>query len=127
MTPAELTLDSAVDHIVVRKQGFLDAQTDVTIVPGQSANFAPTLQAAGRTDNIKAVGGLSKFLAEGPAQGTGQIEIKTQPKGAQIIINGIPFAKPTPVVIQVQAGNYDITLQKEGYQPVEKNVTVKSE
>ena len=127
VTPAELTLDPAVDHIVVRKEGFLDAQTDVTIVAGQSANFAPTLQAAGRTDNIKAVGGLSKFLAEGPAQGAGQIEIKTQPKGAQIIINGIPFAKPTPVVIQVQAGNYDITLQKEGYQPVEKTVTVKSE
>ena len=127
LTPAELALDPAVEHIVVRKDGYLDAETDITIVAGQTANYAPTLRVAGRTDDIKTVGGFSKLFGRSPAQGTGQIEIKTEPKGAQIIVNGSPFSKTTPVVLQVEAGNYDITLQKPGYQPIQKSVTVSNE
>jgi serine/threonine protein kinase len=126
LTPAELMLDPAAQHIVVHKDGYLDAETDINLSAGQSFSYAPELKVAGRTDNIKTVGGFSKIFGGGPAHGAGQIEIKTQPKGAQIIINGSLFAKTTPVVIQVEAGNYDITLQKEGYQPVRKSVTVNS-
>ena len=55
-----------------------------------------------------------------------QIEIKTEPKGAEILINGKPLEKTTPTVIQVEAGNYDIVLKKDGYQPVAKSVTLGS-
>ncbi len=124
LTPAELMLDPAAQHIVVHKDGYLDAETDLNLSAGQTVNYNPSLRVAGRTDNIKAVGGFSKIFGGGPAHGAGQIEIKTQPKGAQIIINGSPFAKTTPVVIQLESGNYDITLQKEGYQSAHKSVTV---
>ena len=45
-----------------------------------------------------------------------RIEIKTEPKGAQVTINGTPLQKTTPLEIQLEAGNYDITIQKDGYQ-----------
>jgi serine/threonine protein kinase len=126
-TPTELMLDPAVQHILVRKYGYLDAETDININAGQTASYAPTLKAAGSTDNIKTVGGFSKMFGGGPAHGTGRIEIKTDPKGAQIVINGSTFSKTTPVVIQVEAGNYDIVLQKDGYQSVRRSVVVNSE
>ncbi len=61
------------------------------------------------------------------AKGLPLIEIKTQPKGAQITINGKPFAKTTPVVIQVEAGNYEVSLQKDGYKPVVKSLTANNQ
>lgn len=128
LTPAELLLDPAIQHISVHKEGYLDAQTDLNVVAGQTFSYAPDLKVAGRTDDIKTVGGgFFKLFGRGPAHGAGQIDIKTEPKGAEIIINGSTFAKTTPVVLQVEAGNYDITLQKPGYQPIHKTVTISSE
>jgi PEGA domain len=127
LTPVELMLDPAAQHIVVRKDGYLDSETDITLTAGQSVSYDPSLRVAGRTDNIKAVGGFSRMFGGGPGHGAAQVEIKTQPKGAQIVINGSPFAKTTPVVIQVAPGNYNITLQKEGYQPVRKSISVNGE
>lgn len=129
LTPAELLLDPATQHISVHKEGYLDAQTDLNVVAGETFSYAPDLKVAGRTDDIKTVGGgfLKIFGRGGPGHGAGQIDIKTEPKGAQIIINGATFAKSTPVVLQVEAGNYDITLQKPGYQPVHKIVTISGE
>src|SRR6266700_2191509 len=123
VTPADFTLEPALQNIVVRKDGYLDAGSAINLTAGQATSFAPSLKPAGRTDNIKALGGLSKVFGGGVAQGMGQIEIKTQPKGSQITINGKPFAKTTPVVIQVEAGNYEIGLQKDGYKSVGKSMT----
>jgi serine/threonine-protein kinase len=129
LTPAEFTLDPAALHIAVRKDGYLEAEDTTTIHAGQTSVSSLDLRVAGRTDSIKAVGGggLFKMFGGGPGHGMARIEIKTEPKGAQILINGQPFAKTTPVVLQVEAGNYDISLQKEGYQPVVKSVAVSSQ
>jgi hypothetical protein len=82
--------------------------------------------AAGRTDNIKIMnGGVGKLFGGGSSQqNKARIEIKTEPKGAEVIINGTALQKTTPVEIQVEPGNYDITLQKDGYQPVHENAIV---
>ena len=124
LSPAEFMLDPAVHVIVVRKEGYLDAESSIRLSAGQSAAYAPGLRVAGRTDNIKAVGGLSKIFGGGNPAGMARMEIKSDPKGAQILINGTPFAKATPVEIQLEPGNYDITLQREGYAPFRKSVTV---
>ena len=62
----------------------------------------------------------------GPGHGMAQIEIKTEPKGAEVLINGKSLGKTTPALVQVEAGNYDIVLKKDGYQPVVKSVSVGS-
>jgi flagellar basal body rod protein FlgG len=53
-----------------------------------------------------------------------RIEIKSEPKGALVTINGTALQKTTPVEIQVEAGNYDITIQKDGYKPVRESAIV---
>jgi hypothetical protein len=126
VTPATFMLDPAAHHIVLRKSGYLDSGTDIQLAAGQTVGYSPSLMVAGRTDNIKVVGGgIGKvFGGGGSSQGKARIEIKSDPKGAQVLINGTPLPKTTPVEVQVEAGNYDITLQKDGYKAVHENAIV---
>jgi serine/threonine protein kinase len=126
VTPIEFMVEPGTQSVVVRKPGYLDANTELKLVAGQSVNYSPSLMVAGRTDNIKLVGGgVGKmFGGNGSSQGMARIEIKSEPKGAQVIINGTPLQKPTPVEIQVEAGNYDIVIQKDGYKPIHESAIV---
>lgn len=124
-TPADLTVDPGTHSVSLRKVGFLESSTDVKVAMGQGATYAPRLMAAGRTDNIRIVGGgVGKMFGNGSSSGMARIEIKSEPKGAQVIVNGTPLQKNTPVEIQVDAGSYDITLQKDGYKPVHESAIV---
>jgi serine/threonine protein kinase len=126
VTPIEFLVEPGTQSILVRKQGFLDATTELKLVAGQSVNYAPSLMAAGRTDNIRLVGGgVGKvFGGGGSSQGMARIEIKSEPKGAQVTINGTPLQKTTPLEVQVEPGNYDITIEKDGYKPVHESAIV---
>ena len=71
---------------------------------------------------------MNKLFGGGNATaGMARIEIKSEPKGAQVIVNGTPLQKPTPVEIQVEAGSYDVTLQKDGFAPMHESVIVGQE
>jgi len=122
-TPAELMLEPASHSIMLHKPGYLDATTQIKLAAGQAVSYSPTLLVAGRTDNIKIVSG-GKLFGGGAHGDAARIEIKSEPKGAQVIVNGTPLQKTTPVEIQVDAGSYDITLQKEGYKPVRESAIV---
>lgn len=127
VTPIEFLVEPGAQNIVVRKQGYLEASTDLKLVAGQSVNYAPSLMAAGRTDNIRLVGGsgVGKLLGNnGAGSGMARIEIKTEPKGAQVTINGTPLQKTTPLEVQLDAGNYDITIQKDGFKPIHESAIV---
>jgi serine/threonine protein kinase len=127
VTPIEFLVEPGTQSIIVRKQGYLEASTDLKLVAGQSVNYAPSLMAAGRTDNIRLVGssGVGKLLGNnGKASGMARIEIKTEPKGAQVTINGTPLQKTTPLEVQLEAGNYDIIIQKDGFKPIHESSIV---
>ncbi len=127
VTPIEFLVEPGAQSIVVRKQGYLEASTELKLVAGQSVNYAPSLMAAGRTDNIRLVGssGVGKLLGNSNnGSGMARIEIKTEPKGAQVTINGTPLQKTTPVEVQLEAGNYDITIQKDGFKPIHESAIV---
>jgi serine/threonine-protein kinase len=124
-TPSDFMLDPATHTVTVHKDGYLDSATDIKLSAGQSVSYAPTLKLAGRTDNIKVVGGGFKRLfggGGGSNNGMTAVEFKTDPKGAQVIINGKTIEKTTPFEIQVEPGNYEITIQKSGYKPVHTNL-----
>jgi serine/threonine-protein kinase len=125
-TPATFLLDPAAHRVLLRKNGYLDAGSEIKLAAGQTVSYSPTLMVAGRTDNIKIMVGspMGKLFGGGGAQGKARIEIKTEPKGAQVVINGTPLQKTTPVEIQVEAGNYDITLQKDGYKDIHESAIV---
>lgn len=127
VTPAALMLEPATHHVVLRKAGYLDSSMEIQLAVGQTVTYTPSMLVAGKTDNIKIVGGggIGKlFGGGGSANGRARIEIKTEPKGAQVIINGTALQKNTPLEIQVEAGNYDITLEKDGYKPVHESAIV---
>jgi serine/threonine-protein kinase len=130
MTPATFMLDPATHNVSLRKAGYLDTGSQIQLAAGQTTSYSPTLLVAGRTDNIRIVGGgmgmgMGKiFGGAGSSQGKARIEIKSEPKGAQVIVNGTPLQKTTPLEIQVEAGNYDIILQKEGYKAVHESAIV---
>lgn len=125
VTPAELTVDPGSHSITLHKSGYLEANTDLKLAAGQASTYAPSLLVAGRTDNIRIVsGGMGKMFGGGSSNGMARIEIKSEPKGAQVIVNGTPLQKSTPVEIQVEAGSYEITLQKDGYKPIHESAIV---
>ena len=126
LSPAEFALDPAAQNVVVHKDGYLDAGTEIKLAAGQTVSYSPALREAGRTDNIKPVGGFSIFGGRA-AHGMARVEVKTHPKGAQIIINDKLRPETTPATLQIGPGNYEIRLQKEGYQPVLKSLTVNGE
>jgi hypothetical protein len=124
LTPSDFILDPASHSVTVRKGGYLDTTTDIKLAAGQSVSYAPTLKLAGRTDNIKVVGGGFKklFGGSGSNQGMTNVEIKSDPKGAQVTINGRILDKTTPMEIQVEPGDYELTIQKSGYKPIHTNL-----
>lgn len=127
VTPIEFLVEPGAQNIVLRKQGYLEVSTDLKLVAGQSVNYAPSLMVAGRTDNIRLVGGSSvgKLLGNNNnGSGMARIEIKTEPKGAQVTINGTPLQKTTPLEVQLEAGNYDITIQKDGFKPIHESAII---
>jgi len=126
VTPVTFILDPAAHNVSLHKTGYLDAGIAIQLAAGQNTSYSPTLMVAGRTDNIRIMGGgIGKvFSGGGSADGKARIEIKSEPKGAQVIVNGTALQKTTPVEIQVEAGNYDIILQKDGYQAVHENAIV---
>jgi hypothetical protein len=126
VTPIQFMVEPGTQNVTVRKAGFLDANTELKVVAGQSVNYAPSLMVAGRTDNIQLVGGsrVGKMFGGSSASGKARIEIKSEPKGAQVTVNGTPLQKTTPLEIQVEPGSYDITIQKDGYKPVRENAIV---
>jgi hypothetical protein len=126
VTPIEFLVEPGAQNVVLRKPGYLDASTELKLVAGQSVNYAPSMMAAGRTDNIQLVnGGMGKvFGGGGSSQGKARIEIKSEPKGAQVTVNGTPLQKTTPVEIQVEPGSYDITIEKDGYKAMKESAIV---
>jgi eukaryotic-like serine/threonine-protein kinase len=125
-TPIEFMVEPGTQSIALRKAGYLEATTEIKVAAGQQANYAPSLMVAGRTDNIQLVGGsrVGKMFGGSGATGKARIEIKSEPKGAQVTVNGTALQKTTPVEIQVEPGNYDIVIEKEGYKPVHESAIV---
>ncbi|MGH9669239.1 MAG: PEGA domain-containing protein, partial [Terriglobales bacterium] len=120
LTPARISVEKGDHKIVVRKQGFADASVSTNIAAGETFDFAPKLQ-PGSSEG--AIGKLKSFFGGIPA-GKGQLDVRTNPKGAEIAINGRAFEKKAPAKIILDPGSYAIGLKMEGYKPAQKTVIV---
>jgi len=125
-SPADFMLEPAAHTVTLSKEGFFDNTGQINLSAGQNLNYSPSLTPAGRTDNIKVVGGIKKLFGGGSSSGAARMEIRTEPKGAEISLNGATLPKTTPAEIQLDPGNYDMVLQKDGYKPVHKMLTVQA-
>ncbi|HXE92024.1 MAG TPA: serine/threonine-protein kinase [Terriglobales bacterium] len=123
VTPAQLIVAKGSHTVTVRKQGYHDASETMQLSPGQSAQFAPTLKLTGSTENIKVAGRFGGIFG-GKPENSGRVTVRTNPKGAQVTVNGQALGKNTPVDFYLNPGTYEIVVSREGYQPVKKLVTV---
>ncbi|MBZ5574593.1 MAG: PEGA domain-containing protein [Acidobacteriia bacterium] len=127
VTPAQLAIDKPGNHtLVFKKQGYLEETASVNLQIGQTFHVAPTLRALGSTDEIRIGGGKFKklFGGGGDSAGMGAVNVKTQPKGAQVAVNNRIVDKMSPVEFYLNPGNYVIDITASGFKSVHKIITV---
>jgi serine/threonine protein kinase len=126
VTPIQFTVEKGSHNLVLRKQGYLDETTSVDLGPGQNFQFAPALRALGNADDIRNVGKFKKIFGGGGdnVAGMGSMSVRTQPKGAQIAINGRILEKLSPTEFMLGPGNYVVDITQTGFKTVHKVVTI---
>jgi len=125
-TPSQVIVDKGAHRIVVRKQGYKDAATDVSVTEGQTASFAPVLLSQSlRAERGRSTNFLNRFTGtDAIPDGKGLVHIRTVPDGATIIIDGRVAPKKTNAKWPADPGVYSIVLQLDGYRSVRRNIRV---
>jgi uncharacterized membrane protein len=127
LTPSALVFDQPGKHaITIRRFGYLDATNTVNVEVGQSSSVNLELTKLGSTDEIKAAGGKFKkmFGGHGDTSGAGVVSVKTQPKGAQIMVNNRVLDKTAPFDFYLNPGTYVIDVTMSGYRPLHRVVNI---
>lgn len=127
LTPSRLLLEKPGKHsITIRRYGYLDSTNNVNIELGQTATLNQDLTKLGSTDEIKAAGGKFKkvFGRGNDGFGMGIVSVKTQPKGAQIMVNNRVLDKTAPFDFYLNPGTYVIDVTMSGYRPLHRVVNI---
>ena len=125
VTPATLAARPGQHHITVAKNGFFEASNTLECGAGLRCEFAPQLVPKGHAEEIKSTGKFKRLFGANDAAAS-QVLIRTNPKGAQILVNGRPMDKTSPAEFSFPQGNYEITLSLPGYKTVHRMLTVTS-
>jgi hypothetical protein len=98
----------------------------VNVELGQTATLNQDLTKLGSTDEIKAAGGkFKKVFGHGnDGFGMGIVSVKTQPKGAQIMVNNRVLDKTAPFDFYLNPGTYVIDVTMSGYRPLHRVVNI---
>ena len=125
ITPAQISVDKAGSHtFLIRKQGYLEETSTANLQAGQVFHFAPTLRSLGSADDIKIGGRFKKLFGGGDTAGMGAVNVKTQPKGAQVAVNNRILDKFSPVDFYLNPGTYVVDITLSGYKPIHRVVEV---
>ena len=109
---------------LVRKQGYLDETITVDLQSGQNFHYSPILKALGITEDIKTGGKFKKLFGGESTAGMGKVAVKTQPKGAQIMVNNRVLDKTAPFDFYLNPGTYVIDVTMSGYRPLHRVVNI---
>jgi hypothetical protein len=104
-TPATLPLAPGQYNLVLRLQGY--------------EAYAGNVQVK---DNIQTT--LDAELKEKATSRVAWADVTSNPKGAEIVIDGTSTGQFSPARVQVSAGGHVVTLRMEGYQPVRRTIQV---
>ena len=99
-TPLKGPIGTGEHTLRLERDGFLPARRTFTIRRGETRTLRDTLQTA-----------------------RGTLVVNTLPDSAAVQLNGRPLGR-TPVSTELQAGTYDLRVEREGYRPVERRVSV---
>jgi hypothetical protein len=128
LTPSQLSLDKPGAHtVVVRRSGYLDESGSINAEIGQTSNLNLTLKPLGSTEEIRAAGGkFKKVFGHGEDASMGIVSVKTQPKGAQIMVNNRVLDKTAPFDFYLNPGTYVLDINMAGYRGVHRVISVES-
>jgi PEGA domain len=119
-TPAQISIAKPGSHsVLVKKEGYLDVSTSMNVQFGQVFRFSPSLKVLGVTDDIK-----YKKLFGGKSNGMGMVDIKTNPKGAQIAVNHRILDRNSPVEFYLNPGTYVVDVTASGYKSIHRVIEV---
>jgi predicted Ser/Thr protein kinase len=153
VTPAKVKASPGQHTFTVRKQGYKEQASSAFVLVGQTLPLSSfSLPATGQTqstkkgprsENVPPSNVPAGTTAQQPApqkesgnpfrklgklfgskEDAGKLEIRTNPKGAEILVNGNPTGKKTPVKTDSPVGSYTITLQMDGYKPVTRKIQI---
>jgi serine/threonine-protein kinase len=126
LTPTLFSFDRPGAHtVLIKRSGYLDETNTVSVQSGQSANVNVQLKVLGNTEDIRSAGGkFKKVFGRGESASMGIVSIKTQPKGAQIMVNNRVLEKTAPFDFYLNPGTYEITLNMSGYRTLHRVVDV---
>src|SRR6266496_5610873 len=128
LTPSQLSLEKRGTHaVVVRRSGYLDESSSINAEVGQTSSLNLVLKPLGSTDEIRAAGGkFKKVFGHGEDSGMGIVSVKTQPKGAQIMVNNRVLDKTAPFDFYLNPGTYVLDINMSGYRRVHRVISVES-
>jgi len=126
LSPAQFILNKLGTHtVVLHRAGYLDETSTVNTEAGQIANVNLVMKPLGSTDEIRAAGGhFKKVFGGGDTAGMGIVSIKTQPKGAQIMVNNRVLDKTSPFDFYLNPGTYVIDITMSGYRSLHRVIVV---
>jgi hypothetical protein len=124
VTPLTVAVPKGSHAITLTRNGFFPATRTLESLPGKAYEFPVRLTPMGASEEIKGVGKLKKVFGGGTPQSMGKVQIRSNPKGAQIAVNGRVMDKLTPAEYFFPAGTYEVTLTVKGYKPSRKTINV---
>jgi serine/threonine-protein kinase len=129
LTPAQFSLEKPGTHTVaLRRYGYLEETSSINAEAGQTSNVNLVLKPLGSTDEIRSAGGkFKKVFGRGNAPSMGIVSIKTQPKGAQIMVNNRVLDKTAPFDFYLNSGTYVIDITMSGYKSVHRVINVEEQ
>lgn len=126
LTPTLFSFDKAGVHtVVVKRSGYLEETSTVNVQSGQTANVNVPLKRLGETEDIRGAGGkFKKVFGRGESASMGIVSVKTQPKGAQIMVNNRALDKTAPFDFYLNPGTYEINITMSGYRTLHRVINV---
>ena len=147
VTPARVKAAPGQHTFAVRKSGYRNQAESAFVVVGQTVPMSFTLPAtsgatrnASASQNVPPLNTANNQPAQPSSEGenpfrklgrlfgkkedSGKLEIRTNPKGAEILVNGSATGKKTPVKTDSPVGKYTITLQLPGYKTVTRTIEI---
>jgi uncharacterized membrane protein len=126
LTPTLFSFDRPGAHtVVVKRSGYLEETSTVNVQSGQAANANLTLKRLGETEDIRSAGGkFKKVFGRGESASMGIVSVKTQPKGAQIMVNNRTLDKTAPFDFYLNPGTYEINISMSGYRTLHRVINV---
>jgi len=121
VTPAVLSLDKGEHNFVFRKDGFQDLSKKATLKDGEAFAFTAAMKPVQKdsTGSIfkKIFGGGDKI----------SLQVNSDPKGAEIYVEGNYLNKKTPSKISLAPGEYELQLRLDGYTTLSRKVIVQKD